>query len=742
MRLEMLPQLESQVAAAKAWKERTARTFLKKNSAYSLLEVLSPRRDIGIYQVTARGKKKRLKDGPALSDKEEPPEIKVEDTKDAASIVAAFKESGAQELESMKQLRAHNLRKRLEDTGQARYCTCHHFFGGHMLQCELCKDWFHASCVPTPKSRGAAKSNSGAGGGSSPLGSGGGSGSSSPAAASSSSSPGNAPPPPPAKESKFLCPACLRSRRPRLETILSLLVSLQKLPVRLPEGEALQCLTERAMSWQDRARQALATEELAAALAKLSVLSQKMVEQAAREKTEKIISAELLRAASKPELQPHLQSVAQSAFGGLRAHDKGSGDCAGSDQETASLPEDVIPGVAAEQEVSLSSDGPGYADLKPSADEEKQSACESYSSMEHAYSTASKNSSGISRGSLLCSSQPSPRKHARKSPLVPRKVESPVLELSAGAKQRLEALLTEGDLLEVSLDETGHIWRILQATKPPRDPLSPFEAFPEFEDYTETVKKPEKRTKKRRVEQPEAPSKPRPTKPKLQKRVPGKEEAGNPSTAASQGTTGAADSPTKPAGGAVKKVPRGAAEAAGGKQPERKVRPMKKVRREESNAGSTATTGDKVVKRRRVANSRSLSSMASASEGVDDLCSAPDCLRPQGEAVNWVQCDGGCEQWFHLHCVGLSINEVKDSEDYYCPQCSQPDAAQPVTAPSCDQPGNATTPVKVRGEERSLESPDLASSPASPAMAEAVDTDVVVPTIPQSSAAPLVSAAV
>ena len=56
-----------------------------------------------------------------------------------------------------------------------------------------------------------------------------------------------------------------------METILSLLVSLQKLTVRLPEGEALQCLTERAMAWQDRARTALATPELAAALAKLSI---------------------------------------------------------------------------------------------------------------------------------------------------------------------------------------------------------------------------------------------------------------------------------------------------------------------------------------------------------------------------------------------------------------------------------------------------------------------------------------
>ena len=39
VRLDQLPQLESQVAAAKSWRERTARTFLKKNSTYSLLEV-------------------------------------------------------------------------------------------------------------------------------------------------------------------------------------------------------------------------------------------------------------------------------------------------------------------------------------------------------------------------------------------------------------------------------------------------------------------------------------------------------------------------------------------------------------------------------------------------------------------------------------------------------------------------------------------------------------------------------
>lgn len=42
----------------------------------------------------------------------------------------------------------------------------------------------------------------------------------------------------------------------------------------------------------------------------------------------------------------------------------------------------------------------------------------------------------------------------------------PPLVLSEIARAELEELMLEGDLLEVSLDETVHIWRILQATKP------------------------------------------------------------------------------------------------------------------------------------------------------------------------------------------------------------------------------------------------------------------------------------
>lgn len=205
-----------------------------------------------------------------------------------------------------------------------------------------------------------------------------------------------------AKDLKFLCPLCLRSRRPRLETILSLLVSLQKLPVRLPEGEALQCLTERAMAWQDRARQALTTSELASALAKLSVLSQKMVEQAAREKTEKIINAELLKAANNPELQGHLASVTHGAF-----NRSGPGE-----RESLARHGDSGMGMDIGDSMSMPLSPPGVGEESRGGEEDYQLEIEVVSSgensnppasgmSEHAYSTMSKLPAGNTWGNCV-----------------------------------------------------------------------------------------------------------------------------------------------------------------------------------------------------------------------------------------------------------------------------------------------------------------------------------------------------
>lgn len=155
--------------------------------------------------------------------------------------VAEFREAERKEFEMLRKLREANQarqkeedikRKGGENVVDGQYCVCRRGPEGFMLQCELCKEWFHGSCVPLPRAQGGKSM-----------------GKSSAALEA-------------AKELKYLCPLCQRSRRPRLETILSLLVSLQKLPVRLPEGEALQFLTERAMNWQDRSRQFLADEEV------------------------------------------------------------------------------------------------------------------------------------------------------------------------------------------------------------------------------------------------------------------------------------------------------------------------------------------------------------------------------------------------------------------------------------------------------------------------------------------------
>jgi hypothetical protein len=48
---------------------------------------------------------------------------------------------------AMRALRLENLKKRVNDTGEAKYCVCRRGVSGFMLQCELCKDWFHGRYI-------------------------------------------------------------------------------------------------------------------------------------------------------------------------------------------------------------------------------------------------------------------------------------------------------------------------------------------------------------------------------------------------------------------------------------------------------------------------------------------------------------------------------------------------------------------------------------------------------------------
>lgn len=626
VRLDALPQLDSQVAAARSWRERTGRTFLKKNSSYTLLQVLSPRSDIGVYG-SGRNKRKKVKelleekdlDLDSMSELEE----SQEEPRDTASVVALFKDLEHKEVDSMRSLRAANLAKMamVDRIEEVRFCICRKAASGFMLQCELCKDWFHSTCVPLPKTSSQKKGSSWQ-----------------------------------SKDVKFLCTQCMRSRRPRLETILSLLVSLQKLPVRLPEGEALQCLTERAMSWQDRARQSLATEELSCALAKLSVLSQRMVEQAAREKTEKIISAELQKAAANPDLQGHLPIFQQGSFS------RGMSSVASSpqppldyDDEETDSDEDIRETYGYDVKVVSSMDTGSVkssSSLEPNlfCDEEIPIKSEEVVShmwatpsfcAEHAYSSASK--SCVQR---------TPRKQPRKTPLVPRSLEPPVLELSPGAKCQLEELMMLGDLLEVSLDETQHIWRILQATHPPSE-----ERFLHVMEDDSLDEKPlkmksrdssEKKRKRKleRAEQLLAEGKQRSKElKKLDKTKKKKLKLGHDK---------------------AKELSKLAKRLA--KEEERK-------RKKEKAAAAKVELSKEMTEKKREKKVLDIPSKYdwSGAEDSDDenaICASQNCQRPCKDKVDWVQCDGGCDEWFHQVCVGVS-SEMAENEDYICTNCTR-----------------------------------------------------------------------
>uniref|UniRef100_A0A8U7NTG5 [histone H3]-trimethyl-L-lysine(4) demethylase n=1 Tax=Corvus moneduloides TaxID=1196302 RepID=A0A8U7NTG5_CORMO len=240
VRLEELRQLEVQVGTAHSWRDKASRTFLKKNSCYTLLEVLCPCADAG----SDSSKRLKWRQEPGLYRLDaESLGLSAQDLRDPGAVIVAFKEGEQKEKEGMLRLRHANAQKAappLPGPGPPS-CVCGQPAGPGMLQCQLCRDWFHGSCVAWPR-LGAQK-------------------------------------PSPAWwewDAKFLCPLCQRSRRPRLETILALLVALQKLPVRLPEGEALQCLTERAITWQDRARQLLASPDVAGPLERLAALRHRL----------------------------------------------------------------------------------------------------------------------------------------------------------------------------------------------------------------------------------------------------------------------------------------------------------------------------------------------------------------------------------------------------------------------------------------------------------------------------------
>uniref|UniRef100_A0A9J7ZP95 Lysine-specific demethylase 5D n=1 Tax=Cyprinus carpio carpio TaxID=630221 RepID=A0A9J7ZP95_CYPCA len=412
--MEELKQLELQVASAHSWREKASKTFLKKNSQHSLLEVLCP---------CVEKSKKREENSLGT---EEDSDVNVlgltaQDLRDPGAIVMAFKEGERQEKEALLRLQQVNLTKPgvekgasgdqngiktertqsdcmetdmshnsdstlLQNGGSApsltssqSVCVCNDPPRPFLHRCHLCKDWFHGGCVPFPSLLGSSETNL-------------------------------------TKplcwwdwNTRFLCPRCQRSRRPRLETILALLVALQKLPVRLPEGEALQCLTERAINWQGRAKQALDTPEVQRALERLQQVEEEM--------------------SSIKEEEPEEKN-------------KWNGDTV----IVLSDSEETEDGV-----IDLTEEVNSPKKSEEKAPNGSQSGCQNGV----AKKAGTHDITGVE--SLLS--------------LVPC-LKGPVIELTTSTRAQLEELQLEVDLLEVTLDQTHSIHRILQAaSQPPHDAL-------------------------------------------------------------------------------------------------------------------------------------------------------------------------------------------------------------------------------------------------------------------------------
>uniref|UniRef100_A0A671R1Q5 [histone H3]-trimethyl-L-lysine(4) demethylase n=1 Tax=Sinocyclocheilus anshuiensis TaxID=1608454 RepID=A0A671R1Q5_9TELE len=409
--MEELKQLELQVASAHSWREKASKTFLKKNSQHSLLEVLCP---------CVEKSKKREENSLGT---EEDSDVNLlgltaQDLRDPGAIVMAFKEGERQEKEALLRLQQVNLTKPgvekgasadqngiktertqsdsmetdnsdstlLQNGGSApsltssqSVCVCNGPPRPLLHRCHLCKDWFHGGCVPFPALLGSLETNL-------------------------------------TKplcwwdwNTRFLCPRCQRSRRPRLETILALLVALQKLPVRLPEGEALQCLTERAINWQGRAKQALDTPEVQRALERLQQVEEEM--------------------SSIKEEEPEEKN-------------KWNGNTV----IVLSDSEETEDGV-----IDLTEDVNSPKKSEEKAANGSQSGCQNGV----AKKSGIHDITGVE--SLLS--------------LVPC-LKGPVIDLTTSTRAQLEELQLEGDLLEVMLDQTHSIYRILQAaSQPPHDAL-------------------------------------------------------------------------------------------------------------------------------------------------------------------------------------------------------------------------------------------------------------------------------
>ncbi|XP_054168753.1 lysine-specific demethylase 5C-like isoform X2 [Oppia nitens] len=405
--LTHLANLDSTITASRQWKDRLNRAFTKKNSLYTIIQILSPRiasmgqtSDCSFTSRTLFHYLKRLssqtqnqsKLGKSPNLRTQPKslfETQLGGENSRTHIAALYKLFEEQELNHLRSLRKRNSTKRLylerkaidlvDDTNDTdeeqkrqalKFCICGKEEDEWMVECQLCFDWFHNKCIQNSQSLYMRKKQQ----------------------INQQILPNDWPQP----QQHMICDLCSRGKRPKVDSIVNLLCSLQKLPVRLLEGELLQCLAERAIKWQNKLQ---------------SVRNSHSDLDAAYKRIEKLQS-----------------------------------DSNRESQQTDKTDDLATEEATAQALLALQRS-------QPTVNLEIQSP----------------NTSTIaSNDSIISSQELSPLKNKRKSPLVLRAeaVAQPIIELSAQSLEVLSELLFEVNCLEVSLEETSNLWLIWHMSQP------------------------------------------------------------------------------------------------------------------------------------------------------------------------------------------------------------------------------------------------------------------------------------
>lgn len=131
-----------------------------------------------------------------------------------------------------------------------------------------------------------------------------------------------------------------------------------------------------------------------------------------------------------------------------------------------------------------------------------------------------------------------------------------------------------------------------------------------------------------------------------------------------------------------------------------KKQQMDKTKKQRGRKSGTSTPRQDAINKAGSGGESKNSATTSASD-EDEECSAHNCARPQGNfifffislinfeleiivrfffrcccfwvgrEVDWVQCDGGCNEWFHMFCVGLIKSQIKPDDDFICKKCKK-----------------------------------------------------------------------